>query len=64
MRMSYEPGWTVWESGSEMRVTVTTDTTAIPDENYIPGQPDGTDITCYSGIDKLDLELTGDGESA
>lgn len=42
-------------------VTVTTDTAAIPDENYIPGQPDGTDITCYSGIDKLDLELTGMG---
>lgn len=40
-------------------VTVTTDVTGLPDENYIPGELDGTDITSYSGIDKLDLELTG-----
>lgn len=40
-------------------VTVTSDVSALPDEEYTPGEINGTDITSYSGIDELDLELTG-----
>ena len=40
-------------------VTVTSDVSALPDGEYAPGEINGTDITSYSGIDELDLELTG-----
>ena len=40
-------------------VTVTTDVSELPDGEYTPGEINGRDITSYSGIDELDLELTG-----
>ena len=40
-------------------VTVTTDVPILPDGEYTPGEIDGTDITSYSGVDEVDLELTG-----
>lgn len=40
-------------------ITVVTDVTGLVDKNYTPGELDGIEITSYSGIDGLDLELTG-----
>ena len=40
-------------------VTVTTDVSELPDGEYTPGEINGRDITSYSEIDELDLELTG-----
>ena len=40
-------------------VTMTTDVSELPDGEYTPGEINGRDITSYSGIDELDLELTG-----
>ena len=40
-------------------VTVTTEVSALPDGEYTPGEINGRDITAYSGIDELALELTG-----
>lgn len=49
-------------------VTVTTEVEEVPDvsdsmadDGYVPGEPDGKDVTVYEGIDELDLELTGMG---
>lgn len=45
-------------------VTVTSDLEDIPDVSdgsYVPGEPDGKDVTVYEGVDELDLELTGMG---
>ena len=40
-------------------VTVTTEVSALPDGEYTPGEINGRDITAYSEIDELALELTG-----
>lgn len=50
--------------GIGREVTVTSDIENIPDVSdggYVPGEPDGKDVTAYAGIDELDLELTGMG---
>ena len=48
--------------------TVTAEVEEVPDvsdsmadDGYVPGEPDGKDVTVYEGIDELDLDLTGMG---
>ena len=54
--------------GIRHEVRVTTEVQAVPDvpgsledDGYVPGEPDGKNVTAYEGIDELDLELTGMG---
>ena len=54
--------------GIRHEVRVTSEVQAVPDvpgsledDGYVPGEPDGKNVTAYEGIDELDLELTGMG---
>lgn len=54
--------------GLRHEATVTAEVEEVPDvsdsqadHGYMPGEPDGRNVTAYEGIDELDIELTGMG---